>query len=51
MTHIAIQTSDTEFKVLNLASKCAYGSFATRDEAEEAIAQSALADQLARCGQ
>ena len=51
MAHIAIQTGDNEFKVLRLSSGCAYGSFATREEAEAALAQAALADQLARCGQ
>lgn len=50
MTHAVIQTGDT-FKVLRLASMCAYGSFDTREEAEQAIADAAKADQLARCGQ
>lgn len=50
MTHAVIQTGET-FKILNLASMCAYGSFDTRGEAEAAIAESTLADQLARCGQ
>lgn len=47
----AVIEAEGSFKVLRLASMCAYGSFATREEAEEAIAQSAMADQLARCGQ
>lgn len=51
MTHTVIQTDDNEFKVLNLASMCAYGSFETRKEAEDAIAIAARADQLSRCGQ
>ena len=50
MTHAVIQIEDS-FKVLNLRSMCAYGSFETREEAEAAIEQSKLADQLARCGQ
>lgn len=51
MTHTVIQTGDKEFKVLRIASQCAYGSFQTREEAEAAIKESTLADQLARCGQ
>jgi hypothetical protein len=50
MTYSVIQTGET-FKVLNLRSMCAYGSFETRQEAEEAIASAAKADQLSRCGQ
>ena len=51
MTHTVIQTGDSEFKVLRVASQCAYGSFETREEAEQAIADAAKADQLSRCGQ
>ena len=50
MTYAVIQTSET-FKILNTRSMCAYGSFDSREEAEQAIAESAKADQLARCGQ
>lgn len=47
MAHVAIQVGD-EFKVLNLSSLCAYGSFESRAEAEQAIADSAAADVLGR---
>jgi len=50
MTHIAIENNG-RFKVLNLASKCAYGDFDTRAEAEEALREAGYADQLSRCGQ
>lgn len=50
MTHQAIQSGD-RFKILNVASQCAYGDFDTREEAEEAISEAGLADQLSRCGQ
>jgi hypothetical protein len=43
--------SNGRFQVLNLSSMCAYGSFETRAEAEQAIADAAKADQLSRCGQ
>jgi hypothetical protein len=36
------------FKVLNLNSKCAYGDFGSRDEAEQAIADAAHADVASR---
>ena len=51
MAHYAAIQADGFFKVLNLKSMCAYGSFDTREEAEAAIAEAARADQLARCGQ
>ena len=47
----AVIEVDGGFKILNLNSMCAYGLFDSRAEAEEAIAISAHADQLARCGQ
>lgn len=50
MTKAIIQCGET-FKILNLSSMCAYGSFDSREEAEEALVQAAQADQLARCGQ
>jgi len=50
MTYAVIQTGDT-FEILNTGSMCAYGSFESRQEAQEAIAASANADQLSRCGQ
>jgi hypothetical protein len=50
MQHSVIQAGET-FKVLNLRSMNAYGSFDSRKEAEEAIAAAAKADQLSRCGQ
>jgi len=50
MAYAVIQTGDT-FKILNLNSMCAYGSFDSKREAEDAIAESAKADQLSRCGQ
>jgi len=44
------QVIETEagFKILNLSSMCAYGLFDSREEAEQAIAESARADVLAR---
>jgi hypothetical protein len=48
--HKVIQSGET-FKVLNLRSMCAYGSFEAREEAEVAISTAAKADQLSRCGQ
>lgn len=50
MTHIAIEIAD-RFKVLNLASRCAYGDFDTREEAEQAIRDAGYADEISRCGQ
>lgn len=49
-SHSIIQIEDS-FKILNLSSMCAYGSFDSREEAEEAIAVAATADQLSRCCQ
>ena len=38
ITYRVIQiASDDSFKILNLSSWCAYGSYETRDEAEQAI--------------
>jgi len=50
MTYSVIQTGET-FKVLNLRSMCAYGSFDTRADAEQAIADAAKADQSKGVGQ
>ena len=50
MQHAVIQVEDS-FKILNLSSMCAYGSFDSLEEAEEALARSVKADQLSRCGQ
>jgi len=50
MAHTVIQVEDS-FKILNLSSMCAYGSFDSREEAEDALVQSVKADQLSRCGQ
>lgn len=47
----AVIEVDGTFKVLNLASMCAYGSFDSREEAQAAIDEAAKADQLSRCGQ
>lgn len=50
MTHQVIKTA-TGYGIQNLASGCVYGQFDTFAEAMEALAQSGLADQLAKCGQ
>jgi hypothetical protein len=47
VTHTVIET-EAGFKILRIASQCAYGLFETREEAETAIAEAAKADVLAR---
>jgi hypothetical protein len=51
MARHAVIEANGSYKVLNLRSMCAYGSFDSREEAEEAIIVAAHADQLSRCGQ
>ena len=43
--------TEAGFKILRVASQCAYGLFETREDAEAAIEESKIADQLSRCGQ
>lgn len=50
MTHQVIKTK-SGYGIQNLASGSVYGSFDTFSEAMEALAQSALADQMSRVGQ
>lgn len=49
MTHQVIKTQGG-YGIQNLRSGCVYGSFETFAEAMEAVAQSALADQMAKVG-
>lgn len=50
MTHQVIKTQNG-YGIQNLRSGCVYGSFDTFAEAMDALAQSALADQMSRVGQ
>ncbi len=50
MTHQVIKTQNG-YGIKNLRSGAVYGLFATFSEAMEALSQSALADQMSRCGE
>lgn len=49
MTHQVVKT-ETGYGIQNLRSGCVYGQFETFSDAMEALAQSALADQMAKVG-